>query len=880
MKLIAAIGANNRLIYNGQLFLGTYDTLPTLVAPNVDEVEIVGDGFVGSQHTVAFSVRTGSPRADIFVQWFINDVPIVDATDGAFTPLFEGDLTVMVFTSDEGAGDDSLVSAPLAITQSAPDAPVITNAGTIVSDGNVGKVGNSHAVSGFAYTAIDETVTYQWNRGGSPISGATSANYLTTETDAATNLTRTTYVGNLGGSDDATTAAQAITYEAPVAISTGTWGEGEDTGSKTFSVASFFTVTGDTNLSSITWSIVNAVAGSTIDSNGLITITTANALTGTITARATNSGGSADTTVALTITAPPLTPPVISGQTTRNYTQGTGTQNYNIASFTTGTTPITYGLRARVARAEIVETAVDSNIYAVNVWRAGTPDPAITYNWQIDGVNTGVTSATFDQNVEDVDGDLSCEVTGTNTYLAHTLETTAVAVTGTVVPDDGDPPVHIQTLMDAFGTGALTMDILTPAYSIGDFVLIRVATDHADVSTSVGNLAGAALTGPDGETIVPIHASVTTGVTTSGHCFRMWGFFATAAGIQGDNIRVTVSTARQIASSISVYSGVNTVTPIADIQTVISTADPIPSTATTATLADGLAEFACGVEVAPITATPAGWTQRGNNDSGAICMYVAVRDAVTTAAGAVASANFDRAAAGDDAVGVTYVINSGSPAVPDDWTEYNSPVNSIEPTLVMDVANEVYLIDSGSGLEEVTLAAMFGGTAPDIVTEGAIDGIDIGAGLTPRIALGPWWNGTEGTLVIGWRFSAFASGTFLFHINAGDNNNCIRPYSDGTNLRYLVRVSAATQGTNLTVEPVTLNTAQKAAFVMKAADFAVSANGDATLTNAAGSMPVSMSTLNLGHSQGVGNQPTGLIYYLAYYPNRIVNTELDNMTGV
>lgn len=87
--------------------------------------------------------------------------------------------------------------------------PVITNAGTIVSD-NLGEISSLHSVSGFAYTGNSVTLTYQWERDGTPILGATGATYTTIEIDGGTTITRVTTATNHSGFDVDETAGQAI----------------------------------------------------------------------------------------------------------------------------------------------------------------------------------------------------------------------------------------------------------------------------------------------------------------------------------------------------------------------------------------------------------------------------------------------------------------------------------------------------------------------------------------------------------------------------------------------------------------------------------------------------------------------------------------------
>lgn len=171
----------------------------TITAPSL--------GKIGSLHSVTGFAYSGT--GSLTYQWERNGVPISGATSATYTPVADDDLTTLtrVTTVTGGAGSDSDETAGQAITY---PVPVITNAGTIAAS-DLGKIGSPHSVTGFAFTGTG-TVTYQWERSGTPISGATSETYVPLAADESTNLTRVTTVTNSGGADSDETAAQAITF--------------------------------------------------------------------------------------------------------------------------------------------------------------------------------------------------------------------------------------------------------------------------------------------------------------------------------------------------------------------------------------------------------------------------------------------------------------------------------------------------------------------------------------------------------------------------------------------------------------------------------------------------------------------------------------------
>ena len=87
-------------------------------------------------------------------------------------------------------------------------APVITDPGTITG---TPEVGQTLSVTGFAATGNPAPdLSYQWQRNGAAISGATGATYALVEADAGADVRRQTTATNSEGSASAVTPAVAV----------------------------------------------------------------------------------------------------------------------------------------------------------------------------------------------------------------------------------------------------------------------------------------------------------------------------------------------------------------------------------------------------------------------------------------------------------------------------------------------------------------------------------------------------------------------------------------------------------------------------------------------------------------------------------------------
>lgn len=292
---------------------------PDPSAPSINSVGITpATGPVGTVFTATASV-SGWPAPARAWQWKLDGVDIEGATGSSYESEAAGELTVRL-TATNSEGSDFADSSSVEVTEVAP---VITAAGTISGGA---KIGVEQTVSGFSYTGEDVTITYSWLANG--VERGTSAAYTTGVYDGQ-NLVRRTTVTNSGGSVFADTPAVAITYNAP------TWGTIDaqewtlDSGVQTLNLSPYLTVTG-ASISDVSVTVQLLDAADAVFSDGvfedgvfeggagspshisvaytggawLLSIDTdeTGPLDGaTVELRASNSGGSADTSFAATV---------------------------------------------------------------------------------------------------------------------------------------------------------------------------------------------------------------------------------------------------------------------------------------------------------------------------------------------------------------------------------------------------------------------------------------------------------------------------------------------------------------------------------------------------------------------------------------------------
>jgi hypothetical protein len=142
-----------------------------------------------------------------------------------------------------------------------------------------------------------------------------------------------------------------------------------------------------------------------------------------------------------------------------------------------------------------------------------------------------------------------------------------------------------------------------------------------------------------------------------------------------------------------------------------------------------------------------------------------------------------------------------------------------------------------------------------------------------------FYNETEGTVFAEAQLQSIAArSAAVFDINDNSTNNRIvhRQITTGADERTTIR-SGGAQVASLSVGSPTL-LSRKMADVYKINDFAATANGVAVATSTSGAVPVSVSQMLIGFELGPQGQLGGTIKRLTYWPVRLSNTTLQQIT--
>ena len=176
----------------------TVNVPPTISGQPVSQAVVVGQ-------TATFSVvATGSGTLNY--QWKKNSVAISGATSSSYT-------TPATLATDNGATFAVTITSALGSVTSST-ATLTVNAPPTITTQPVSKAVIAGQTATFSVTAAGTaTLTYQWNKGGVAISGATSASYTTPSTTTADNGSQfTVTVSNSAGS--ITSNAATLTVSA------------------------------------------------------------------------------------------------------------------------------------------------------------------------------------------------------------------------------------------------------------------------------------------------------------------------------------------------------------------------------------------------------------------------------------------------------------------------------------------------------------------------------------------------------------------------------------------------------------------------------------------------------------------------------------------
>jgi len=183
----------------------TYPVPSSTAAPVVS-----GTGEVGQTLSTTNGGWDNLPTSYTY-QWRRDASNISGATSSTYTLVAgddEADIDCVVTALNSG-GSANADSNDIAVTYPAP-----TNSAVPVASGT-GKIGDDLTTSNGTWTN-SPTITYQWRRDGTNISGATSSTYTLIGADDGADIDCNVTATNSGGNASVNTNDIAVTYNAPV----------------------------------------------------------------------------------------------------------------------------------------------------------------------------------------------------------------------------------------------------------------------------------------------------------------------------------------------------------------------------------------------------------------------------------------------------------------------------------------------------------------------------------------------------------------------------------------------------------------------------------------------------------------------------------------
>jgi hypothetical protein len=144
-----------------------------------------------------------------------------------------------------------------------------------------------------------------------------------------------------------------------------------------------------------------------------------------------------------------------------------------------------------------------------------------------------------------------------------------------------------------------------------------------------------------------------------------------------------------------------------------------------------------------------------------------------------------------------------------------------------------------------------------------------------------WYNQSEGTFVADFDVlsAAAAFNKPVFVPNDGTTANRIALLVNASSQTNLLVTSGGVVQASITNSTVANNTAAKTAVAYKASDFAITTNGGAPTTQASGTVPSSLTQLDIGSQSAAATYINGHIRQIAYFNTRLADAQLQALTA-
>jgi hypothetical protein len=177
------------------------DIIPT----NLTIPTIAGTAQVGQTLTATSGTWTSNPVSYTYV-WKRAGTPIAGATATTYVPVVAdigNTLTVSVIAINSGGSSTAATSAATSAVIAAGAIPANTAVPVVTG---TAQVGQTLTTGNGTWTNSPTSYTYQWNRAGTPIAGATASTYVCVVADLGNTLTASVVASNAFGSSVAATS--------------------------------------------------------------------------------------------------------------------------------------------------------------------------------------------------------------------------------------------------------------------------------------------------------------------------------------------------------------------------------------------------------------------------------------------------------------------------------------------------------------------------------------------------------------------------------------------------------------------------------------------------------------------------------------------------
>src|ERR1700730_9629679 len=177
---------------------------------------ISGTAHVGQTLTASTGAWTNSPTVFVY-QWASAGAPISGATASSYIPVTSdigNALAVYVTAANTGGSSPPVTSAPTGAVIN-----IIPANSTVPMISGTAQVGQTLTATTGTWTNNPTPFTYQWNRAGAAISGATASSYVPVAADVGNTLTVSVIATNSGGSSTPATSAPTSASNSTISLS-------------------------------------------------------------------------------------------------------------------------------------------------------------------------------------------------------------------------------------------------------------------------------------------------------------------------------------------------------------------------------------------------------------------------------------------------------------------------------------------------------------------------------------------------------------------------------------------------------------------------------------------------------------------------------------